>query len=483
MKRIPRLLLMLMLAGAATATTSCNDDNDTAAVNPSGPTDAQGRVILQGNITANRKLVASEKYILQGPVYVTRGVTLEIEPGTVIMGDRTNKGALIIERGAIIRAEGTKERPIVFTSSQAPGTRNYGDWGGLIIAGEAPINRPLEATKMEGGITSGPQGGAFGGTNPTDNSGIIRYVRIEFAGVPLTSEPNSEINGLTLYGVGSGTTIDYVQVSYCGDDSFEWFGGTVNAKHLVAHRGWDDDFDTDLGFTGKIQYAVSLRDPQYADQSSSNGFESDNYNPGTPATGAPTENNGLPLTAPVFSNVSIFVTGGAPPVGTLSGSGPYQSAMHLRRNTSLSVFNSVFVGYPEGLRLDGTTTWANVQNNGMQIAGVTLANMNTPIRAAANTGTGAFTDADVQTWFNGTGKNNAVVTQANLGTLGLNTNNFNLTAPNFLLSSSSSLLTGAVFTGKAADSFFEKVTYRGAFNGSDNWLQGWTNFDPQNTTY
>lgn len=476
MKRIPRLLLMLMLASAATATTSCNDDtDDTNVVAPSGPTDSQGRVILEGNITANRKLLASEKYLLRGFVYVTQGVTLEIEPGTIIMGDRATKGSLIIERGATIKAEGTREKPIVFTSAQAPGSRTYGDWGGLVLAGQAPINRPLGATKMEGGLDR-----EFGGTAPTDNSGILRYVRIEFAGVPLNSDANSEINGLTLYGVGSGTTIDYVQVSYSGDDSFEWFGGTVNAKHLVAHRGFDDDFDTDFGFTGKIQYALSLRDPQYADQSGSNGFESDNFNPGTPATG---DNAGLPLTAPVFSNVSIFVTAGAPPTGTQSGSGAHQSALHLRRNTSTSVFNSVFVGHPEGLRLDGTSTWANVQSNGMQMAGVTLANNNTPVRAANNTGTGAFTDADVQTWFNGSGKNNAIVTQANLGTLGLNTNNFNLTAPNFLLSSSSPLLTGAVFTGKAADSFFDKVTYRGAFNGSDNWLQGWTNFDPQTTAY
>ena len=134
-------------------------------------------------------------------------------------------------------------------------------------------------------------------------------MRIEFAGVALSSDANSEINGLTLYGVGSGTTLDYIQVSYAGDDSYEWFGGTVNAQHLIAYRGWDDDFDTDFGFAGKIQYGLSLRNPQFADQSGSNGFESDNFNPGTPATG---DNAGLPLMAPVFSNMSVFVTAGAP---------------------------------------------------------------------------------------------------------------------------------------------------------------------------
>lgn len=475
MKRFPKLLLLAVLGMAATVS-SCenNDANAPAVTTPSGPTDSAGRVILSGEITTSRILRANEKYLLQGNVYVTSGNTLTVPAGTKIFGDLTTKGTLVIERGAKILAEGTQTNPIVFTSAQAAGSRKYGDWGGVVLVGAAPINRPL-GTLPEGGIRS-----LFGGTNAADNSGTMKYVRIEFAGVALSSDANSEINGLTLYGVGSGTTLDYIQVSYSGDDSYEWFGGTVNAKHLIAYRGWDDDFDTDFGFVGKIQYGLSLRDPQFADQSGSNGFESDNFNPGTPATG---DNAGLPLTAPVFSNMSVFVTAGAPVTTPQSGSGSYQSALHLRRNTSTSIYNSVFVGYPEGLRLDGTTTWASVQAGALDLRGVTIANTNTPLRAANNTGSGAFTDADVQAWFNGTGKNNAVVTAANLGTLGLNASNFSLTSPAFLLQSSSPLLTGAVFTGKAADGFFTQGTYRGAFNGTDNWAQGWTNFDPQNAAY
>ena len=478
MKRFPKTLLFAMLALASAAPlSSCEDNDDNAPVvtdNPSGPTDSAGRVILSGEITANRTLKASEKYLLQGFVYVTSGATLTIEPGTKIFGDQTTKGALIVERGARIVAEGTQSNPIVFTSAKAKGSRSYGDWGGVVLVGSAPINQSL-STNMEGGIR-----GNFGGANAADNSGSLKYVRIEFAGIPLSTTANSEINGLTLYGVGSGTQIDYVQVSYSGDDSYEWFGGTVNAKHLVAYRGFDDDFDTDFGFTGKIQYGLSLRDPQYADQSGSNAFESDNFNPGTPASGS---NAGLPLTAPVFSNMSVFLTAGAPPTTQASGSGVYQSAMHLRRNTSISIYNSVFAGYPEGLRLDGTSTWANVQAGGLDLRGITVANTNTPLRAAGNTGTGAFTDAEVQTWFNGTGKNNAVVASTSLMALGLNANSFNLSGPGFTLQSGSSLLTGAIFTGKTADSFFTNGAYRGAFNGTDNWAQGWTNFDPQNTDY
>ncbi|GAB3309964.1 IPT/TIG domain-containing protein [Hymenobacter tenuis] len=475
MKRISNLFLLALLATAsATSLSSCEDNNDNAPEiqQPSGPTDNAGRVILSGDITANRTLRADEKYLLQGFVYVRNGATLTIEPGTKIFGDQATKGTLIIDKGGKIMAEGTQSNPIVFTSAKAAGSRGYGDWGGVVLIGSAPINQSL-STQPEGGI-----GGTFGGTNKEDNSGSLKYVRIEFAGIPLSSGSNSEINGLTMYGVGSGTKVDYVQVSYSGDDSYEWFGGTVNAKHLVAYRGFDDDFDTDFGFTGKLQYGLSLRDPQYADQSGSNGFESDNFNPGTPATG---DNAGLPLTAPVFSNFSVMVTGGTPPASQQSGSGSFQSALHLRRNTSTSVYNSVFVGYPEGLRLDGASTWTNLQGGGLDLNGVVLANTTRPLRAANNTG--AFTDADVETWFNGAGKNNMVVPNAELGTLGLNANTFTLGTPGFLLSSSSPLLNGAVFTGKAADNFFDKVSYRGAFNGTDNWAQGWTNFDPQNTAY
>jgi hypothetical protein len=468
MKLLKKLTLLAMFVLLVYA---CKNKNEPAP--PSGPVDDKGRVILQGEIKANRKLISTEKYILKGFVYVTAGVTLEIEAGTVIFGEKSSQGTLIIEKGARIIAEGRATAPIVFTSAQPKGSRNYGDWGGLVLVGRAPINQPL-STNLEGGLR-----GTFGGDQPNDNSGVLKYVRIEFPGVPLNNAPNSEINGLTLYGVGSGTTIDFVQVSYSGDDSYEWFGGTVNAKHLVAHRGWDDDFDTDLGFSGKIQYGVSLRDPAYADQSSSNVFESDNFSPGDPVSGP---NAGSPLTSAVFANISTFVTAGAPPAVRQSGSGVYQSSMHLRRNTSISTYNSVFVGHPEGLRLDGVFTWANVQSGGLELKGIVLANNTTPLAVRNNTGTTPFTLDDLSAWFNTPGKANSIVSSANLSSLGLNANTFNLTAPNFLPNAGSPLLTGAVWDGKANDAFFVKEPFKGAF-GTENWAQGWTNFNPQNTDY
>ena len=170
---------------------------------------------------------------------------------------------------------------------------------------------------------------------------MLQYVRIEFPGIPLTSTANSEINGLTLYAVGSGTTIDHIQVSYSGDDSYEWFGGTVNSKYLVAFRGWDDDWDTDNGFSGKVQFFVSLRDPAVADQSQSNGFESDNDADGSTLT---------PVTSAIFVNGTVLGPLATPSttIHTL-----YRHAMQLRRGTRLSIYNTVFAGWPKGLFIDG----------------------------------------------------------------------------------------------------------------------------------
>lgn len=437
-------------------------------------------VEISGEIKTNTTWSAGNVYLLKGFVYVTSGATLTIEKGTIIKGapkeqDPTASGkggTLIVEPGGKLVAVGTASQPVIFTSNKAIGQRNYGDWGGIVLIGKAPINQP-GATTFEGGIR-----GTTGTYNePTDNSGTLQYVRIEFGGIALSNSANSEINGLTLYGVGSGTTIDHIQVSYSGDDSFEWFGGTVNMKHLVAFRGFDDDWDTDWGFSGKVQYGLSLRDPEVADQSSSNGFESDNFNPGEPATGS---NAGLPLTSTVFANISNFVFSGTPSnASSPKGSGPYQSAMHLRRNTSISIFNSLFVGYPEGLRLDGTATGTlnNATTGALDLKGIVLANTNTPVRGA-----GAITNDQAIAYINATDRNNQIVASTNIATLLLNASSFNLTAPNFLPQTGSPLLQGAVWTGKGADAFFTKETFRGAF-GTTNWTQGWTNWDPQNTDY
>ncbi|PQA58355.1 IPT/TIG domain-containing protein [Siphonobacter curvatus] len=476
----PTSIVATVPAGAQDGPITVKIGSKSAVTSPSAFTLGNKTVIEVSNeIAASTTWEASKVYVIKGFVYVRSGATLTIQPGTIIKGGlpaqdpsgQQRGGTLIVQPGAKLMAIGTASQPIVFTSSKAAGSRNYGDWGGVVLIGKAPINRP-GATNFEGGI-SGTTGTY---SDAADNSGTLKYVRIEFGGIALSNRDNSEINGLTMYGVGNGTTIENVQVSYSGDDSFEWFGGTVNAKYLVAFRGFDDDWDTDWGYSGKVQFALSLRDPNVADQSTSNGFESDNFDPGTPANGA---NDGLPLTGAVFANVSNFVFQGAPSSATTSnGSGAFGRGMHLRRNTSISVFNSLLVGYPEGLRLDGTTTLANATSNGMQLRGIVLANMTTPVNGA-----GGVTADQATAFFNTTEYANQIVTLASLGTLGLNANNFNLASPAFTVGSSSPLLSGAVWTGKGADSFFQKVNYRGAFNATDNWTAGWTNFNPQNTNY
>ncbi|MDJ1495146.1 IPT/TIG domain-containing protein [Cytophagaceae bacterium DM2B3-1] len=463
-------------AGKITVTVSGQTVNSASSFTVSTRTEANvsdlaDNVATNGyEIKTNKTLTADKVWLLKGFVYVTSGATLTIEPGTIIKGVKgvqsvpdanggvtgstASSGTLVIEAGGKINAVGTAEKPIVFTSSKDAGTRSYGDWGGVVLIGKSPTNQPNLG--FEGGIR-----GTYGNyTDAADNSGTLQYVRIEFAGTPLSTKSNSEINGLTLYGVGSGTTIDHIQVSYSGDDSYEWFGGTVAAKYLVAFRGWDDDFDTDHGFSGKVQYGVSLRDPKIADQSKSNGFESDNDGNSSTLT---------PFTSGIFANISVFVTDGTPSDATQSGNGGYQAAMHLRRNTSLSVYNSVFVGYPVGLLLDGTKTYNKAITDSLNVKGVVLSNMTTAVKGAG------ITDTQATTFFNTTAYGNSIVA---LTDLKLNAANFTLAGPSFLPQSGSPLLTG----GAAVPSGFESTSYKGAFNTTD-WTATWTNWDPQNTSY
>ncbi|MCC3159937.1 T9SS type A sorting domain-containing protein [Hymenobacter sp. 15J16-1T3B] len=414
-------------------------------------------------ITTNTTWTNDKIYVLDGFVYVDNGATLTIQPGTIIKGNLATKGSLIIRRGAKIDARGTAAQPIVFTSNQPAGQRAAGDWGGLIICGAAPQNLAGDPT-IEGGVVAN-----FGGNNPADNSGFLQYVRIEFPGVAFL--PNNEINGLTLGAVGSGTTIDHVQVSYSGDDSFEWFGGTVNAKYLIAFRGTDDDFDTDNGYSGKVQFGVSLRDPAVADFASggaSNGFESDNDVNSSTAT---------PQTSAVFSNMSVFV-----PSGTLAT--PYANAMHIRRNSSISIFNSVFAGHPWGLLLDGSTTQANAAAGTLALQNNVLAGFATNRKARVNSGA----TYNAKQFLGATND-----TTLSVAGLLLGANNFSMAwNTNFQPQAGSPLASGAAFTNAkfSGDTFFDRVSFRGAFapagatgTGTANWATGWTNFDPQNSCY
>ncbi len=314
---------------------------------------ANGTQIGNGDqefVFTGKQTLKKGTYLLKGWVYIADGAELTIEPGTIIKGDKQTKAALIAERGGKLIAKGTATEPIVFTSEEAAGSRKPGDWGGIILCGKAKNNQTEQ--QIEGGPRT-----KHGGADDADNSGALSYVRIEFAGYPF--QKDKEINGLTLGSVGSGTEIDHVQVSYSNDDSFEWFGGTVNCKYLVAYKGWDDDFDTDNGFSGKVQYGLSLRDSKIADTSQSNGFESDNcadgatVDPRTKATFSNITFVGPKVLDDKFQNTTDYITAGAYNPNNGSALGKFQSAMQIRRSSNLNCINSVALGWPIGLIVDG----------------------------------------------------------------------------------------------------------------------------------
>jgi hypothetical protein len=299
------------------------------------PINIPSSTTLTGTINTTTTLTADKVWTLKGYVYVTDGAKLIIQPGTTIISDISEKGALCIERGAQIIAEGTATKPIVFTSGRAAGERTPGDWGGIVILGRAKTNRTSEPT-IEGGI-----GRPFGGTNDLDNSGVLKYVRIEYAGI--ASMPNSEINALTLGGVGSGTIIDNVQTIYANDDAFEFFGGTVNARNLYAFATADDDFDFDFGYTGTITNGVAKRDPQFVDNGDAgNGIECDNDGTGSTAT---------PYTHPKLFNMILV----GPNTSTALAN--HNLGLRFRRATQFTMKNSIVWGWMKGgLSLESNET-------------------------------------------------------------------------------------------------------------------------------
>lgn len=291
-----------------------------------GPINVPSSTTLSGNINTTITLTSDKVWTLKGYVYITDGAKLIIQPGTTIVSDIAEKGALCIERGAQIIAEGTATKPIIFTSGKNAGERSPGDWGGIVILGRAKTNRSSEPT-IEGGI-----GRPYGGINDADNSGILKYVRIEYAGI--AALPNSEINALTLGGVGSGTIIENVQTIYANDDAFEFFGGTVSPKNLYAFATADDDYDFDFGYTGIVTNSVSKRDPQFVDNGDAgNGVECDNDGTGSSAQ---------PFTHPKLIGMILV---GPFEANALSN---HNLGLRWRRATRFTITNSKILGYMKG---------------------------------------------------------------------------------------------------------------------------------------
>lgn len=460
-----KFILLLLISGLFT---SCLKDDLTFGT----PSETENYVILSGDLQT-QTLTKGIRYLIKGQTFVKDTKVLTIEPGTVIFGDKASKGTLIITPGGKLIAEGTATQPIVFTSSQKVESRDRGDWGGLVILGKAVVNQTNPAIE---GINPPV---IYGGTNDTDNSGILKYVRVEYAGIELT--PNNETNSITLGGIGNGTTMKYCQASYGGDDGFELFGGTINGKYLISLGMWDDDYDIDFGYTGNIQFALAVRYPTFADQSGSNIIETDN---------GPNDNTTTLLTKGVVTNLTAI---GPRLTNTQSINANYQHAIDMRRRTALTIANSVFIGMPRGIRMNQQSVYDNY-NTG---EGLLLNNIMSAPASTFTVGTGmTATAANVQTYWN----NNGNVTVAGTdfetpttgiyNTLGLNLNVFygNNTQifysfnPNYEVVSGT-LTSGASFANpKLSNAYFTPTTYRGAF-GSTDWTATWAEFIPNLKAY
>lgn len=493
--------LLILITSVGLLATSCRKiEVDSGTTTTTTPSPTAENTILEGRIINNLTLKAAYTYKLRGLVYVTNGAILTIEPGTKIVGENGRNGCLIITRGAKIIADGTPDKPIVFTS-EAP-TPQRGDWAGLVVLGQAPNNSSFNGVdgigEIEGGINNSDGLGLYGlgatSSNLADNSGILRYVRIEYAGYAFL--PDKEINGLTLGGVGNQTIVDYVQVSYANDDSFEWFGGSVNCKHLISFRTLDDDFDTDNGFSGKVQFGISLRDSAIADISKSEAFESDNDANGSDRTTFMTTipvsaNNPVAITPTktnaVFSNMTLI---GPKETANSKGNSLFLAGAQIRRNSEQSIMNSIFLGWNggsvNGLLIDaskGTPTDKNLDPAGGLnfrnniIAGVTTNAVSYAASATAPTGA---TKATITDWVNTTAYGNVLL--ANNTDAGLAAP-FNYSAPDFNPSSATAAAaTGADFssaklkTSTTGKPDFTAVSYKGACAVGDTWWKTWTSF-------
>lgn len=350
-------------------------------------------------------------YKLSGWVVVDSLQTLTIEAGTIVRGD--SKSAIIVKRGGKLIAEGTKDAPIVFTTNIDKGSRTNYDWGGIIICGAAPNNNGVTA-QYEGIADLYYGGGETGKVD--DNSGSLKYVRVEFACLDYGNA--KEINALTFCSVGNGTKVDYVQVSNAGDDGYEFFGGSVNAKHLVSFKTEDDDFDTDNGWSGMVQFAVALRDPKVVDSDAGRTFESDNDATGSDAN---------PRTNGTFSNVTSIGPKQDSTWTTADWQAKYDAALYLRRNTELKVWNSLMVGTAKGLIIESDKCAKNAKDDKLQVKFTSFVGVNAS-QVYDTVKSTSWSREAMKTWFDDNGNK----IEKNIWDCELE-NPFSLTAPKFVV--------------------------------------------------
>lgn len=452
MKQQIQFLLGLALAAGLS---SCSKDDNNDPVIPTTTT----KVDVRGSITSSQHWTADKTYRLRGYVYVDGNSTLTIDPGTKIVSNKDSAGVLVIYKGSKIMAAGTADKPIVFTSNETD--KKPGDLGGVVIVGKATGNG--NHAVLEGGVDAAHN--TFGGTDDADNSGTLSYVRIEYGGKAVN--PGDEINGLSMYTVGSGTTVDHIQVIRGLDDAFEFFGGAFNAKYLIAYNCADDDFDMDDGYHGKIQFAVSVKDPAFTDNKGttgdfSNNFEVDNT----------TDANGYlknPVTSPTLSNFTAIG-----PNNVAGTSADYGYGMRWRRGAKFILANAIVMGSQKaGLDIDNDPTAQFYIDGVSGFRNSLLHAVNNPYQTDKLSAV-VFTAATLKTLAETRDGSKSYTAATDIGL----TDPFNNAAPNLLPKSGSAAATAAAkFDGAAlGDSFFTKVTYVGAIDpaGTDWTKAAWT---------
>jgi hypothetical protein len=389
--------------------------------------------VLRGRFTNDVVLTNDTYWVLRGTVFVHEPARLIIQPGTTIIGETATRGTLVIDRGAQIIADGTREQPIVFTSDQPVGQRNRGDWGGLIINGRAPLNLP-------GGVGLGEgDTGIYGGDDPNDNSGILRFVRVEFAGIEFS--PDNELNGIAFQGVGRGTIVDHIQVSFNKDDGIEMFGGSVDIKHAVLTGIGDDSVDWTFGWNGRMQFVIVQQRGDDADK----GIEADNNG---------NNNDLLPRSNPTIYNAT-FIGDPSTTFGAESVEG-----LRLREGTAGTLRNIIVMGFKTvGVNVANPSTLQEVQSGALSLShAIFFGNL------TGNFGSGAST-----------------LIAANASTINAVDprliDPFNLPAPNFRPAPDSPALSLAPAI-PPNDGFFEVALFRGALDvdPEKDWTLGWTRY-------
>jgi hypothetical protein len=442
------------MAVLAVAATACKKNGVDKSFSPrstfAGP--FVDTVVLPLLITSDRFLAKDTLYVLDGKCYVTNNATLILQEGThveaVKKSTNDSASALIVTRGAQLFAAGTPNDPIIFTSHEA--TPTTGDWGGIVLLGSAPLNRAdatiegINLPSVPAGVDINYGGGGAGLGDPLNSSGQLEYIRIEFAGAAIATD--NELNSLTCGGVGAGTILNHIESAYGNDDAFEFFGGTVNASYLFALAPDDDAFDFDFGYSGHIQYAVSVLDATQNYSANPNGIESDNN-----GTGATDE----PRTKAVISNMTVVGVSSSSDATSLN----LLDGAHFRRHSSYEVRNSIFMGFPTGVQLASAGSQADIANFSYNLVHGFSAITN-PSTLSLPVSNGQYLG----------GNANDVIQLANPW------------AGDFRpLTGSPALTLGTNYTGLPSE--FETPAYRGAFGEfvsgdteANNWLAGWTRF-------